>query len=141
VSSFQPGDVVICVDGRPGGNPANWHPKRGDYYRIEAMGKARWGVWVDLAEDPSARDEWGWDARRFRKIDDEVSDAFRETLRRIKSRAPAQVCRDHFELLCILCQADTLDHSNTPADIPPTGGTRALSSHSFARVLNSERRS
>jgi hypothetical protein len=89
---FQPGDVVVCVDTL--GPPLEiWEPLLGAHYRISRCGPSAGPVWVggerfrddfivSLVEEP-ANDDTGWAAKMFRKIDDEVSESFREQMREL----------------------------------------------------------
>jgi hypothetical protein len=88
---FQPGDVVVCVDDRPlrwgciGNSPVT-PLRRGSFFRVTAI------VWT-LEGDSILIDgerphtclccdgESGWHPERFRKIDDEVEEVFREQMR------------------------------------------------------------
>ena len=90
---FQPGDVVECVKEfplhGPCGAPAlhgEWYPRVGGFYRccgIDAEG------FVELDEDPDKfNPDYGWHRSHFRKIDDEVTPAFREQLRSLGKPKP-----------------------------------------------------
>ena len=87
---FQPGDVVVCVDDRDCLNI-----RRGAVYRVAevrcgydivsgesgAYGVVLAGVKTDPGYDT-------WHPIRFRKIDDEVSEDFREQMRSLGKRTP-----------------------------------------------------
>lgn len=138
MSAFQPGDVVVCVDDRgprnePTETPTGWIV-RGNHYRVEKCIDHVLGAGVKISGVAVNRFDWFY-ADRFRKIDDEVTEEFREQLRAIKSPAP---CFDHSEPHCFWCQADTLDHKQDPsvqspraesrrAFLPPVGARRQTS--------------
>jgi len=77
---FEPGDVVVCLRDFPG--PADqWGPVKGGYYRVEGCVHELFGWFVELAEDPDSFDpDFGWGAQHFRKIDEGVTEEFREVL-------------------------------------------------------------
>lgn len=81
---FQPGDVVVCVDDSPdtrGNMVVARFLRRLAIYRVEWCGLTTVGVWgVQLFGDPSTR-SGAWAADRFRKIDDDVTEDFREQMR------------------------------------------------------------
>lgn len=89
---FQPGDVVVCVDDRfrDGPDYVDFRNRvvRGRVYRVEYVAQFYDGAWgVQLVGD-GAGPTSAWEADRFRKIDDEVTEDFREQLRSLKSPKP-----------------------------------------------------
>lgn len=94
---FQPGDVVVCINEGPnpgGGEP--WEPKVRWLYRIADVFDVEdptLGVVTvcDLFEDPFRVAAAGWAATMFRKIDEDVTESFREQMRSLgKQRADAE---------------------------------------------------
>lgn len=96
---FQPGDVVVCVDDRPSWSNTPYqaehcrkHLRRGAIYRVVSIVVAPSGdVGLGLSGIPNCPTPFGdtgWSAFRFRKIDDEVTEDFREQLRSLKSPKP-----------------------------------------------------
>lgn len=89
---FQPGDVVVCVHVDPSEvSDAEWLPSVGSYYRVlecfEAVdwhGREHWGVVIDGDPVDCPEDEGaGWRSDWFRKIDAEVTEDFRQQLRKL----------------------------------------------------------
>lgn len=91
---FQPGDVVVCVDDRRSLDfycaDQSWTVSitRGAYYRVTGIVLTIPGPALLLdGERPhtcSCCDgENGWNPHRFRKIDDDVTEEFREQLRKL----------------------------------------------------------
>jgi hypothetical protein len=82
---FQPGDVVVCVDDRLGTHgkcfSGEWVSK-GAHYRITVVYQNQG---VKLAGFQLDGREW-FSVRRFRKIDDEVTEEFREQLAKLPVR-------------------------------------------------------
>jgi len=83
---FAPGDVVVCVDDSPCrccGNPIS--VRVGPYYRVERLGvnpgpRGPFRLLILSGVPASPRHSRGVNANRFRKIDDEVDEAFREQM-------------------------------------------------------------
>lgn len=84
---FDVGDVVVCVDNRAGKHGvAPQRLARGNSYRITGLSPT--GIGVCLAGvDPTPA--VGFLASRFRKIDADVTEEFRETLRKLPVREPS----------------------------------------------------
>ena len=92
---FQPGDVVVCVDDRTSPGSPIVRFKRGKEYRVRSVfltegrqrrhdifGEVVWGIVIAGFENKAAA------AQRFRKIDEGVTEEFREQLRSLKSPKP-----------------------------------------------------
>jgi hypothetical protein len=89
---FQPGDVVVCVDlsqDRNGNVPETLRVRgKGAPYRVVWVGVNRagrpiLGLFGTPAEPPGDQGYRHW---RFRKIDDEVTEEFREQLANLPVR-------------------------------------------------------
>lgn len=98
---FQPGNVVLCVDDRPGKVKRTLlgecevvasQLRRGSIYRVSKVGPApngKVGVFIEGIPPLVAWDgELPFRSDRFRKIDDEVTEDFRQQLRSLKSPKP-----------------------------------------------------
>ena len=92
---FEVGDVVVCVD-ELGPNLESWEPKFNTHYRIVECVEAGPPIWEDgasfaddwgvvLVEDPR-NDDTLWPAKMFRKIDSEVTEAFRRKMRSLTKK-------------------------------------------------------
>lgn len=71
MDDWQVGDLALCVDDRewPGEIFALWNVTVGGLYRVTNVDHSSDEVpLLNLAEDPFACDDYGWDCRRFRKI-------------------------------------------------------------------------
>jgi hypothetical protein len=88
---FQPGDVVVCVDNAP--DRRCQRPELlawlavGRHYRVRTTGLPFDCIHVN--GDGLSMLE-GWQPHRFRKIDDEVTEEFREQLANLPVREPVQ---------------------------------------------------
>lgn len=100
MAPFQPGDVVVCVNDRaPRWNvPLPFMVKRGRFYRVtEAFSSALGNPLVLLNGQRKMLNAHGtmtagWAADRFRKIDDETAEEFRQQMRalgKVRERANA----------------------------------------------------
>jgi hypothetical protein len=91
---FQPGDVVVCVDAKPDArDPEAGHLVERKTYRVAVIGPRDTDGSLSVGFDciPGSRPNtvYGFSVARFRKIDDEVNDAFREQMRALRTPVPA----------------------------------------------------
>ena len=92
---FSPGDLVEVIDARPRAwhEPKDHHIAKGDVMTVDAFSRAfplGWGFPNAFVRVRGRRGKVAqWDAYRFRKIDDEVTEEFREQLRTIRTPALA----------------------------------------------------
>jgi hypothetical protein len=92
---FKPGDVVVVVYQKDGVHAAPGIPRipKGSIHRVaDVYGCDFWAAvvvngWPSGHVSPIGND--GWDARSFRKIDDEVTEDFRARLRTLNPPEPA----------------------------------------------------
>lgn len=92
---FQPGDVVVCVDDSiPSDAPelkriVMGRLRKGACHRVLALSVNPYGdVGLILSNLDASPWRHGWAPKRFRKIDEGVTEDFREQLRSLKSPKP-----------------------------------------------------
>jgi hypothetical protein len=79
MAPFDVGDVVVCVDDRPGKHGiAPARIRKGATYRVEDISPLGRGVTLRGVDASPA---WWFRADRFRKIDADTTEEFREQLR------------------------------------------------------------
>lgn len=87
---FEPGDVVVCI--RLDSQDEYGFMKVGGIYRVtivevgDLSGVEEWGI--DVQGDPEEDSDTLWPAVNFRKIDEEVTPAFREQMRSLGKQEP-----------------------------------------------------
>jgi hypothetical protein len=65
---WQAGDLALCLR-NPGPKIDPWEPVVGGVYSVIQVGSTRSGEpWLNLAEDPTAETDSGWDMFWFAKI-------------------------------------------------------------------------
>ncbi len=91
MGDFKRGDVVVCVDAKPDArDPKAYLLIERKTYRVGAVGARADGVYslaFHCIPSDTLGKGWAFTADRFRKIDDEVTEAFREQLRSLPKPA------------------------------------------------------
>lgn len=82
---FQPGDVVQVIDGILDLKTGSIHRVVAAHPPVPGM-TSTWGIRVSGADHNWLHAFQGWRHTRFRKIDDEVTEEFREQLRKLPVR-------------------------------------------------------
>lgn len=91
---FQPGDVVVCVDDArealPGARWSRTPVRKGGIYRVLWCRQSAFpGVYAVRLTSDTADENAGWRHTRFRPIDADVTEDFREQLRKLPVRERA----------------------------------------------------
>mgnify|MGYP006935482359 CR=1 FL=1 len=97
MSDIQPGDVVVCVDDRPGSPPIDPGVRLSRTYRVTAVthlsaphtlfGEDGGGLALEGVRPPDDRQFFA--AARFRKLNDEADDA--DLIARIRACKPTRI--------------------------------------------------
>jgi hypothetical protein len=89
MSDIQAGDVVICVDARPGPIPNSLDLRHGCLYRVRRTSRGHSGKRILFLCEQRADDFTGFYPARFRKLNDEPDNA--ELIERIRKCRPMKI--------------------------------------------------